>query len=122
MTPKMRIVGLVLTGLLALFLLFDAVIHIANVDAVKEASQDLGFPENMSPIMGVVLLVSLVLYLIPRTAVLGAVLITAYFGGAVTVHLIHESGIFDQTLFPVYFGIVLWISMYLRDPRVRTLI
>lgn len=76
-------VGWVLTGLLALFLIFDIVGKLLNVQQVKDATVELGLRDEMTPVIGVVLLVCLVLYVVPRTAFLGAVLLTGYLGGAV---------------------------------------
>ncbi|WP_072807148.1 DoxX family protein [Rhodococcoides yunnanense] len=112
-------IGWVLTGLLAIFLIFDGVTKLLNVQQVKDATVDLGLREEMTPVIGVVLLVSLALYLVPRTAFLGAVLLTGYLGGAVLTNWRVDKPLFSTVLFAVYVGIVVWGALYLRDPRVR---
>ena len=114
--------GLVLTVLLTLFLLFDAVTKLLSVPDVVTATQQMGFSASTVPVIGSVLLVCLALYLIPRTAVLGAVLLTGYLGGAVCAQLRIEAPLFSTTLFPVYVGIVVWVALYLRSARMRELV
>jgi hypothetical protein len=116
-------VGWVLTGLLTLFLVFDGVTHVLNVQQVKESMADLGFASGNAAVgIGVVELVLLALYVVPRTAPLGAVLLTGYLGGAVAVQLRVEAPLFSTVLFGVYIGILLWVAVYLRDARVRELV
>jgi hypothetical protein len=115
-------VGRVLTGIVALFLTFDAVIKIVNHPEVAKASAPLGIPEDVTTPIGWVLAFSLLLHLVPRTAVLGAILLTGYLGGAVFVHVRVHGSLFGTVLFPVYFGIVLWAGLCLRDPRARRLL
>ncbi|NGP07835.1 DoxX family protein [Rhodococcus sp. 14C212] len=117
---KFRIAGLVLTGLVVLFLLFDVAIHILNVDQAREAMIDLGFDPDLNYVIGVVLLVCLVLYLVPVTSILGAVLLTGYLGGAVATNMLNEMPLFSTILFPIYVGVVVWAGLYLRDPVVRS--
>lgn len=112
-------VGWVLTGLLALFLIFDVVGKLLNVQQVKDATVELGLRDEMTPVIGVVLLVCLVLYLVPRTAFLGAVLLTGYLGGAVLTNWRVDKPLFSTVLFAVYVGILAWGALYLRDPKVR---
>ncbi|ANZ27257.1 MULTISPECIES: DoxX family protein [Rhodococcus] len=117
---KFRIAGLVLTGLVVLFLLFDVTIHILNVDQAREAMIDLGFDPDLNYVIGVVLLVCLALYLVPATSILGAVLLTGYLGGAVATNMLNEMPLFSTILFPVYVGVLVWAGLYLRDPVVRS--
>ena len=117
-----RIAGWVLTGLVALFLLFDSVTKLMRVPMVVEATQQMGFPESTVPIIGGMLLVCLVLHLVPRTAVLGAVLLTGYLGGAVCAQLRIEAPLFSTLLFPVYTGILVWLGLYLRSAALRALV
>lgn len=119
---RTRWAGRVLTGLPVLFLGFDVAIKLANVPAVAEASEKLGLPASQAPAIAVVLAICLALYLIPRTAVLGAVLLTGYLGGAVQVHVRVSDPLFSHVLFPVYVGALLWVGLYLRDARVRRLV
>jgi hypothetical protein len=88
---------------------------------VVEATVMLGYPESTIVGMGIALLVSTVLYVIPRTAVLGAILLTGYLGGAVATHVRVGEGAFP-VLFPVFFGVLIWGGLYLRDARLRALI
>jgi hypothetical protein len=114
--------GAVLTVLLALFFLFDAVPKLLQMPMVVEATQQMGFGASAPPIIGGVLLVCLALYLVPRTAILGAVLLTGYLGGAVCAQLRIEAPLFSTMLFPVYFGILVWVALYLRSPQLRRVV
>ncbi|OZC52151.1 DoxX family protein [Rhodococcus sp. RS1C4] len=111
--------GWVLTALLAIFLIFDGVTKLINVQQVRDATVDLGLREEMTPVIGVVLLVSLALFLVPRTAFLGAVLLTGYLGGAVLTNWRVDKPLFSTVLFAVYVGVAVWAALYLRDPKVR---
>jgi hypothetical protein len=83
---------------------------------------ELGYPESVIVGLGVVLLVSVFLYALPRTAVLGAILLTGYLGGAVATHVRVGNPLFSHSLFPVYFGILIWGGLALRDERIRNLL
>lgn len=120
-SPRARIVGLVVTALVVAFLLFDAVIHLANIQPVKDSMAEYGFPEYAPYVMGVVMLVCLALYLTPVTAILGAVLLTGYLGGAVACNILTEQPLLSTILSPVYVGIFVWGGLYLRDARVRAI-
>ena len=82
----------------------------------------MGFPAWTVPVIGATLLVCLGLYLVPRTAVLGAVLLTGYLGGAVCAQLRIEAPLFSTLLFPVYVGVLVWLGLYLRSAALRTLV
>lgn len=114
--------GRVLSGLPALFLLVDAVAKLFKPAPVVEGTLKLGYAESSIVPMGVVLLVCTLLYLIPRTSTLGTILLTGYLGGAVATHVRVSDPLFTHVLFPVYFGVMLWGGLYLRDPRLRALI
>lgn len=114
--------GQVVSLLAIAFLLFDAVIHMLAIEPVVESFQQLGFPAWQALPIGVLELACLALYAIPRTSVLGAVLLTGYLGGAVCAHVRVESDLFSTTLFPVYLGIAVWASLYLRNEKVRALV
>jgi hypothetical protein len=114
-----RWAGRVLSGLPVAFLIFDAAIKFVHPAFVTEASERMGWPDHHTTVLGVVLSTAIALYVIPRTAVLGAVLLTGYLGGAVAVHLRIDDPLLSHTLFPIYFGIMLWGGLYLRDSRVR---
>ena len=113
--------GRVLSTLSILFLLFDAAGKFMMPIQVVQACQRLGLPVNLSPTLGVLLTLATLLYAIPRTAVLGAVLLTGYLGGAVAIQMRAGSPLFE-TVFPVIFGTLIWAGIYLRDARLRTLI
>ncbi|ANY25395.1 DoxX family protein [Gordonia terrae] len=112
-----RTTGIVISVLVGAFLAFDVAGKLARPQAVIDGTRELGFPANQAIVMGVVLLVCLVVYAIPRTAVLGAVGITAYLGGAVTANMRIEAPLFDTILFAVYLGVFMWIGLVLRRPE-----
>ena len=114
--------GRVLTALPVLFLAFDVTIKLMKIQPVVDSFTQLGIPVELARVVGTVELICLVLYCIPRTAVLGATLLTGYLGGAVLTHLRIGSPLLSHTLFPVYIGIMLWGALWLRDLRVRVLI
>ena len=114
--------GQAISLLATAFLLFDAVIHMLAIEPVVESFQQLGFPAWQALPIGVLELVCLALYAIPRTSVLGAVALTGYLGGAVCAHVRVESALFSTTLFPVYVGIAVWAGLYLRNEKVRALV
>ena len=111
-----------LSGLVIVFLLFDGTIKLLNLPMVREATAQLGYPESTIPVMAALVLGCTVLYAIPRTSVLGAVLLTGYLGGAVATHLRHGDPLFSHILFPVYVGIMAWCGLYLREPRLQALL
>lgn len=111
--------GWVITGLVIAFLLFDSITHILNVAPVREATAALGYPAWTGPLVGVLLLVGVVLHLVPRTSLLGAIYLSAYLGGALAAQLRIEAPVFSTLLFSVYVGGLLWLGFYLRDPGVR---
>jgi hypothetical protein len=113
--------GRILSALSALFLLFDAAGHLIVPSAVVEAFNRLAYPLSLSRALGIIELVCLAVYVIPRTAILGAILLTGYLGGAVATHLRVHDPVFD-TIFPIIFGVLVWAGLYLRDPRLRILI
>lgn len=114
--------GRVIGALIAAFMLLDAAMKFAKPAPVAAAFVRTGWPLELSVTLGVLLLLSTILYLVPRTAVLGAILLTGYLGGAVATNLRLENPLFSHTLFPVYFGILVWLALWLRDPRLGELI
>ena len=114
--------GRVLTAVPVLFLAFDVTIKLMKIQPVVDSFTQLGIPVELARVVGTVELICLVLYCIPRTAVLGATLLTGYLGGAVLTHLRIGSPLLSHTLFPIYIGILLWGALWLRDLRVRVLI
>ena len=114
--------GRILSGLVVLFLIPDGIIKFIKPAPVVEAFAHLGLPLSISVTLGIILLLSTVLYAIPATSVLGAILLTGYLGGAVAAHLRVGDALFSHVLFPTYLGIVLWLGLYLREERLRALI
>lgn len=116
--------GRVLSGLIVLFMIFDGVIKLPPLDVVTQTMTQIGWPAdaNVARLLGVIGLISTALYAVPRTSVLGAILLTAYMGGAIATNMRIGSPLFSHTLFGVYLGIILWGGLFLRDPRVRALI
>ena len=86
------------------------------------AFAQLGYPIGLAPVLGIIGLVCVALYAIPRTSILGAIVLTGYLGGAVASHLRVGGSLFGEVLFPVYFGVLVWGGLFLRDERLRTLI
>lgn len=114
--------GRVMSGLVTLFMIFDGVSKLMLVPQVVEATQKIGYPENTIRPMGVLLLICTALYTIPRTSFLGAVLLTGYLGGAVASKVRLEDPLFSSVLFGVYFGVLAWGGLYLRDSRLHGLV
>jgi DoxX-like family len=120
----MRRTGLALTALVTLFLLMDAAMKLVPLPVVLETMGQLGWPADaaVARLLGVITLISLALYLWPRTSVLGAILLTAYLGGAVATHTRIGSPLLSHILFGVYVGVLVWAGLWLRNPALRALI
>jgi hypothetical protein len=116
--PAGRVVaGRILSGIAAAFLLFDASGKLLRVAPVIEGSLKLGYPEHTVVPIGVLLLVGVALYVVPRTAVLGAIYLAAYLGGAVASHYRLGNPLATHVLFPVYVAAFIWGGLALRNPR-----
>ena len=111
-----------ITGLIMALMLMDAAMKFSLPAGAAAAIARSGWPIQLASTLGVIVLVCTVLYVVPRTAVLGAILLTGYLGGAVATNLRLENPLFTGTLFPVYFGVLVWGALWLRDPRVAALI
>ena len=111
--------GRALSTLGVLFLLFDSTGKLLQVTPVIDGTLQLGYSRDIVFTLGAVLLACVLVYLIPRTSVLGAILLTAYLGGAVATHVRVQSPLFTHVLFPTYVAAVLWGGLLLRDPRLR---
>ena len=111
--------GRIMSALAVLFLIFDGVIHIMQIAPVVKGFTDLGWSPTLAGPLGIIELVCLALYLVPRTSVLGAVLLTGYLGGAVATNLRVAAPLFSNTLFPIYVAVFLWGGLYLRDNALR---
>lgn len=118
-------IGRILSGLAVLFLLFDGVTKFF-MDKLPpealEAGTALQWPVEKMPLVGTILLACLLLYVIPRTAVLGAILLTGYLGGAIASHVRVGNPLFTYTLFPIYVAVFVWLGLYLRDARARNIL
>jgi uncharacterized membrane protein YphA (DoxX/SURF4 family) len=122
--PRMIWIGRILSGLAAAFLVLDGVMKLFQPRFVIESTRDIGWPADplTLAVLGGLLLVITALYLFPRTAVLGAVLLTGFLGGAVASHARIGSPLFTHDLFGVYLGLFVWGGLWLRDSRLRTLL
>lgn len=110
-----------LSGLCSFFLLFDGLGKIAKIPQVMEACEQLGIPANVVPSIGMVLVVCTLIYMIPWTSVLGAILLTGYLGGAIATH-VRMNGPAFPVVFATIIGMMVWGGLYLRDHRIRALI
>ncbi|MDB5562083.1 MAG: Arginine/ornithine antiporter ArcD [Hyphomicrobiales bacterium] len=120
-TPLMLWTGRGLSGLAVLFLLFDSIIKLIKIDPVTQSMVELGYPDSLARGIGAMELICVALYVYPRTAVLGAVLLTGLFGGAISSHVRIGDPLFSHVLFGVYLGLFVWGGLFLRDGRLRSL-
>jgi hypothetical protein len=114
--------GRILTTISILFLTFDTVIKLLTSKEAVEGTVQLGWSAHHLPILGAIEIVCLVLYLIPRTAPIGALLWTGYLGGAIATQLRVDNPLFSHVLFPTYVAALIWGGLYLRDARVRAVL
>lgn len=120
---KMRIwTSRIMSGLVILFMLTDSIFKFIQPAEVVQGTIDLGYAAHHIAVIGVLGLLSILLYAIPRTAILGAILLTGYFGGAIATHLRLDNPLFSHTLFPVYLAVLAWGGLWLRDERVRKIL
>ena len=119
MTKTQLWAGRIVSGIPILFLLMDAGMKIAKAQLAVEGTRQLGYPEESIVPLGIVLLLSTVLYAVPRTSLIGAILLTGYLGGAVATHVRVGNPVFTHMLFPVYVGVMVWGGLVLRDARLR---
>jgi hypothetical protein len=118
-SKKMRRAGQVLSGLAVLFLIWDGVIKVMTITPVVEGFTRLGYPVSVAVAIGILELVCVAVYVIPRTSVLGAVLLTGFLGGAISTHVRVEDPLLTHTFFPIYIGLLIWGGLLLRDDRLR---
>ncbi len=111
-----------LSALLVLFLLFDGITKVFKESHVIDAFNRLGIPVSRAPVIGLIVLACAIVYAIPRTRILGAVLVTGLLGGAIATHVRAGSPVFETLLFPVMMAAFAWIPLWLRDVRVRVLL
>lgn len=123
-SKKMLWAGRIVSALPVLFLVMDGAMKVTspNMPVIVESSVHLGLPVSQVFGLGVLLLSCVAVYAIPRTSVLGAVLLTGYLGGAVAIHVRVGDPLFSHVLFPVYVAVLLWGGLFLRDERVRALL
>ena len=119
---RARWAGRIISALAVLFLTFDVTIKVLRLQFAVDGTVQLGFPANSVLTMGLIELVCLVLYLVPRTSVIGAILWTGYLGGAIAKHLRLGNPMFSHVLFPLYVAAFLWGGLWLRDPRARAIL
>jgi hypothetical protein len=112
----------VMSGLVILFMLMDSIMKFVQPPEVIEGTLALGFSEQHIAVLGALGLISTLLYAFPRTSILGAILLTSYFGGAVATHLRLNNPLFTHTLFTVYFGILIWGGLWLRNKKLQELL
>jgi hypothetical protein len=120
-SKKMLWAGRILSAIPVLFLSFDGVAKLFKPASVVEATVRLGYPESVIPGLGILLLVCTVVYVVPRTSVLGAILLPGYLGGATATHVRVGDQLFP-ILFPSIVGALIWGGLFLRDERLRPLI
>lgn len=114
--------GWILSGLAGAFLLLDGVMKLIKPAPVVAAFAQTGWPEDLCTTLGIILSICTVIYLVPRTAALGAILLTGYLGGAVATNLRLHNPLFSHTLFPIYLGIMIWGGLLLRVDGLRRLV
>ncbi|MCA0317109.1 MAG: DoxX family protein [Proteobacteria bacterium] len=116
--------GWVLSGILILFLVVDGAIKLVPIQVVLDTMAELGWPADPTKarILGVLTLGCAILYAVPRTSVLGAILLTGYLGGAMATHMRIDNPLFSHLLFGLYLGVIAWGGLWLREPRLRALI
>ena len=112
-------VGAILTALVVAFLVFDAAVKFTANSTVVSAFAQLGYPLALAPVIATLEIVCLVVYLVPRTSLLGALLWTGYLGGAIATHLRVGNPLFSHTLFPIYVAVLIWGGLVLRDADLR---
>ena len=119
---KKQVIGRIITAIPVLFLAFDAAIKLLNIEAVQQSFQRLGYQTSIALAIGLLELSCLVVYVIPRTSVFGAVLLTGFLGGAIATHARVGDPLLTHSLFPVYVAILLWTGLFLRNARLRAFV
>lgn len=117
---KKSIPGIIMSGLAVAFMLFDSIFKFVQPQEVIDGTLEIGFQQHHILTLGILGLLVTALYTIPKTAVLGAVLITGYFGGAIATHIRLDNPLFSHTLFPVYLGVLVWAGLMLRRPQLKS--
>jgi hypothetical protein len=120
-SKKSLFTGRIISALVFVFLFFDGAVKVAQIQPVIEASAQLGYPASTIPFIGLALIVSALLYAFPKTSFFGALLLTAYLGGATATHVRVAGPVFPIVFAPL-FGVLVWVGLVLRDARLRALI
>jgi len=115
-------IGRIMSGLVVAFMLLDGAMKLVPLDVVVTTSEQMGIPGSLARTLGIIGLICTVLYAVPRTSVLGAILLSGYLGGAMASHLRLGDPILTHTLYGLYLGLLAWGGLYLRDRRLRALI
>ena len=113
--------GRTMSGIVILFMLMDSIMKFIQPSTVVETTVSLGFAEHHIPVLGILGLLSTFLYAYPRTSILGAVLLTGYWGGAIATHVRLDNPLFSYVLFPVYLAILAWGGIWLVNEQLRNL-
>ena len=116
------VVGRVLSGIAIAFLTFDSVGKLFRVQPVIDGTVQLGYPTSIIIPLGIVLLSCVLIYAVPRTSVIGAMMLTGYLGGAVATHARVGNPLLSHTLFPIYVAVIIWAGLVLRDAQLRILL
>ncbi|MFK8045840.1 MAG: DoxX family protein [Crocinitomicaceae bacterium] len=111
----------ILQALIVVAFTFGAFNNMLKVKSATDMAVEMGYSEDSVVFLGIILLVAVIFYAIPKTCILGAILLTGWLGGAVATHIIHSDPV-GQTLFPMIFGIIIWLILWLRMPKLRALI
>jgi hypothetical protein len=114
--------GRIMGGIVILFMLMDSIFKFVTNEQVIKGTTELGFSVHHLPILGTLGLISIILYIIPRTEILGAILLTGYWGGVVATHVRLDNPLFTHILFPVYLGILAWGALWLKNESFRKLL
>ena len=114
--------GRTMAGIVILFMLMDSIFKFIVSDDVIKATTNLGFQAHHLPVLGTLGLIATVLYILPRTEIFGALMLTAYWGGAIASHVRLDNPLFSHVLFPVYLGILAWGALWIKCERLRNLI
>ena len=121
-SKKMKITGWVLSILAILLLLADGFAKLIKPEPVVQATLQLGYPESTITTIGILVIICAIIYAIPRSAFLGAILLTGFLGGAIATHFRINNPLFSHTLFPVYILLFIWLGLYLRSASLRKLL
>ena len=114
--------GRIISGLTVAFLTFDSVLKLLRLPVAVQGTVQLGYPESTVLAIGIIQSVCVIAYVVPRSSILGAILLTGYLGGAVATHVRIGSPLLSHTLFAVFIGVLVWLGLYLRDKELRALV